>query len=84
MSTIPLRMAFLCVYCETVGSSATRCAACASETSLMSLRGILDRTQQSQMRPEQRWLAEVNELDAELRADARRKQPVPSRKAGGK
>ena len=84
MSTIPLRTAFLCVSCDTVGSSAIRCAACASEMSLMSLQGILDRTQQSQMRPEQRWLAEVNELDAELRADARRKRPVTIRKPASK
>lgn len=41
---IPLKSAYLCQDCDSVGNSATRCPACAS-TSLMNLASVLNRNE---------------------------------------
>jgi ferredoxin len=42
MQHIPLKSAYLCQDCNSVGNCATQCPACASEV-LLGLSGILDR-----------------------------------------
>ncbi len=42
MQHIPLKSAYLCQDCNSIGNCATQCPACASEV-LLNLSGILDR-----------------------------------------
>lgn len=41
--TIPLESAYLCVNCDHVGDSATRCAFCASDMGLLSVASVFNR-----------------------------------------
>jgi hypothetical protein len=47
---IPLKFAYLCQDCNSVGNSAVRCPACASQV-LMGLAGILDREVVEERKP---------------------------------
>jgi coenzyme F420-reducing hydrogenase gamma subunit len=47
---IPLRSAYLCPDCNTIGNCATQCPACASRM-LMGLSAILDREETAEIAP---------------------------------
>jgi coenzyme F420-reducing hydrogenase gamma subunit len=50
MDYIPLRSAYLCPDCNTIGNCATQCPACASRA-LMGLSAILDREVEQESKP---------------------------------
>jgi len=62
-----LKTAALCLNCNEIGENLVQCCCCGSATSLLSLQGVLNGTAQSQARPNDKFMAEVEEMEMELR-----------------